>query len=122
MVVCPVVLDSAIGALLVESWPMTAYALPRRVQARLNDAVDQARCQGYQRCQQPQPPPHRACLAADHFVTAEAAIPVEWTGHSSTAPALVQLQAAVAAPRIVPLVDHHGGLIAARTKAGRNQR
>jgi hypothetical protein len=55
-------------------------------------------------------------------VSAEPAIPVEWTGDPSTAPTLVQLQAAVAAPRIITLVADHRGLIATGTKAGRNQR
>jgi len=55
-------------------------------------------------------------------VTAESAVPIEGTGDATAAPALVQLQAAVAAPRIITLVDNHRGLIASRTKAGRNQR
>jgi len=55
-------------------------------------------------------------------VTAESAVPIEGTRHAAAAPALVQLQAAVAAPRIITLVDDHRRLIAARTKAGRNQR
>ncbi|HEY8854317.1 MAG TPA: hypothetical protein VIN12_03470 [Candidatus Dormibacteraeota bacterium] len=55
-------------------------------------------------------------------MTAESTVPIERTGHASAAPALMQLQAAVPAPRVLALVDDHRGLIASRTKAGRNQR
>jgi hypothetical protein len=97
-------------------------ALPRRVQARLDDAVDQARCQWDQRCQQPEPPPHRAALASHHLVAAKPAVPIEWPGHTSTAPTLMQLQAAVAASRILSLIADHRWLVAPRAEAGRNQR
>ena len=93
-----------------------------RVQPRLHDAVDQARREWHQRCQQPQPPPDWAGFAADHLVTTESAVPVEGTGHASAASALVQLQAAVTASRILPRVDKHGGLITPRTEAGRDKR
>jgi hypothetical protein len=55
-------------------------------------------------------------------VTAEAAIPVKWTGDAAAASALVQLQAAVAAPRILALVADHRGLVAPWTQAGRDER
>jgi len=55
-------------------------------------------------------------------VTAESAVPIERTRDAAAATALVQLQPAVPAPRIITLVDNHRGLIATRTKAGRNQR
>jgi hypothetical protein len=98
------------------------------VQARLDDAVDQARRQRNQRREQPQPPPERAGLSADHLVTAEPAVTVEWPSHASTVPALMQLEAAVAAASILRVIHsvihhhHHGRLITPRTEAGRNQR
>jgi hypothetical protein len=55
-------------------------------------------------------------------VAAETAVPVEWTCHAAAAAALVQLQAAVAAPRILARVADHRGLVAARTQAGRDKR
>ena len=94
------------------------------VQARLDDAVDQARRHRDQGREQPQPPPERAGLTADHLVAAEPAVTVEWPSHAATVPALMQLEAAVAAASILRVIDHHhhGRLITPRTEAGRNQR
>src|ERR1700693_1277240 len=89
---------------------------------RVDDAVDQAGRQRYQRRQQPQPPPQRAVLAADHLVAAEAAEAVEGPSHASTVTALMQLEAAVAGTSLLRVVDQHGRLITPRTKAWRNQR
>jgi len=55
-------------------------------------------------------------------VAAESTETVEGAGHASAAAALMELQAAVGAPRVLTLVDHHRGLIAPRTKAGRYER
>jgi len=53
---------------------------------------------------------------------AESAVPVERTRDAAAAPTLVQLQAAVPAPRIITLVADHRRLIATGTKARRNER
>jgi UDP-N-acetylenolpyruvoylglucosamine reductase len=52
-------------------------------------------------------------------VAAEAAVPVERSCDSSAAATLVELETTVGAPGLVGAVEHHGRLIAARTKAGR---
>jgi molybdopterin synthase sulfur carrier subunit len=97
--------------------------LPKRVDSSLGDPVDQAGRQGDERRQQPQPPPRRAGRALDHLVPAESAKAIEGPGDAPAVVALMQLQAAVGAARLVVAVDHHHRrLIAARTEAGRNQR
>jgi len=99
-----------------------SLSLFRGMQSRLNDAIDQAGRQWHERSQQPQPPPHRPGLTANHLVPAESAKPVEGSGHASAVSALVQLKAAVPAPRVLPLVHDHGRLITAWTQARGDKR
>ena len=84
---------------------------------RLRDAVDQTGGQRNERSEEPEPPPQWARVPLHHFVAAETAVAVEWAGDSTAAPALVELKAAVRAARFVGVVEQHGRLVAARTKA-----
>jgi hypothetical protein len=85
---------------------------------RLRDAVNQPSDQRDQGREEPEPPPQRTRIALHHLVAAEAAVAVEWTRDSAAAPALVELEAAVRAARLIGMVDDHGRLVAARTQAG----
>jgi hypothetical protein len=87
------------------------------VRLRLPDPVDQSADEGNQGGQEPQPPPHRPPVPAHHLVAAEAAVTVKWPSDSAAAAALVQLEPAVATPRLLGMVEHHRRLIAAWTKA-----
>jgi hypothetical protein len=75
-----------------------------------------------QRDQQPQPPPRRARLAADELVTAETAVTIEGPGNAAAVPALVKLQGAMRAAGLLLVIEHHRGLVTARTQAGRDKR
>ncbi len=89
---------------------------------RLGDAVDQSGGQRNKGREEPEPPPQRARVTLHHLVAAEAAVAVERTGDSAAAPALVELEAAMSAARLVGAVDDHRRLVAPRTKAGSNER
>jgi hypothetical protein len=92
------------------------------VSLRLSDPVDQAGDQRNERREEPQPPPKWPRVAARHLVAAEAAVAVEWPGDSTAAAALVELEAAVGAARLLGVVHHHGRLVAARTQARGDKR
>ena len=83
---------------------------------RLRDTVDQAGDQRDQRREEPQAPPQRTRHALHHLVAAESAKPVERSGDSPAAPALVELQAAVRAARLLRVVEDHGRLVASRAQ------
>jgi hypothetical protein len=87
------------------------------VDLSLGDSVDQSRGQWNQRREEPEPPPQRTRVALHHLVAAEAAVPVERARDSAAVPALMELQAAVRAARLVGVVEHHGRLVAARAQA-----
>src|SRR5258708_7061670 len=89
-----------------------------RMPLRLGDSVDQSGGQRNKRREEPEPPPQRARVTLHHLVAAEAAVAVEWSGDSAAAPALVELEAAMRAARLVGVVDDHRRLVAARTQAG----
>jgi hypothetical protein len=88
----------------------------------LRDAVDQARNQWDQCREEPEPPPHWTSDPQDHLVPAEAAVPVERTRDAPAAAALMELEAAVCAARLLGMVEHHGRLVTARTETRRDKR
>jgi len=65
--------------------------------------------------------PQGAGLAFDHLMAAESAVPVERTRDAAAPAALMQLQAAVGAARLLGVVQHHGRLVAARAQAWRDE-
>ena len=83
----------------------------------MGDPVDQARDQRNQGGEEPQPPPQRTRVALHQLVAAEPAVTVEGARDSSTVPALMKLQAAMCAARLVGVVEYHRRLVAARTEA-----
>ena len=89
---------------------------------RLCDAIDQAGDERHKSREEPQPPPQGARDALHHLVPAETAVPIERTSDSPAAAALVELEAAVCAPRLLGVVEDHGRLVTARTKAWRDKR
>src|SRR2546430_6193783 len=88
---------------------------------RLGDTVSQTQRDRKQRGEEPQPPPERALLALHHLEPAEPAVAVERTGDTSAVRALMNLQAAVGATRLLGVVEHHRRLVAPRTQARRDQ-
>src|SRR5450759_227651 len=97
--------------------PCGGWEIVLVVALRLRDSVDEAPDERHQRGQEPQAPPHRTRYALHHLVPAEAAVAIERARDSPAAPALVQLQAAVGAARLLREVEQHGRLIAARAQA-----
>ncbi len=92
------------------------------MQAGLHDAVDQACGEWHKRRHEPQPPPERTGLTANHLVATESAVAVERPRDASASPALMQLKAAMATAGILDLIANHRRLIAPGTEAGGNQR
>ena len=88
----------------------------------LRDSVDQAGGQGRQQGDEPQPPPQRTLRAPHQLVPAEAAETVERSSDAAAVPALMQLQAAVRAPGLFGMIEHHGRLVAPRAEARSNER
>ena len=85
----------------------------------LGYAVNQSHDQRDKRRQEPQAPPQGAGLAFDHLMAAEPAVPVERTRDAAAPAALMELEAAVGAARLLGMVHYHGRLVAARAEAWR---
>ena len=88
----------------------------------LSDASGQAAEQRPQGREEPEAPPQWARQALDHLVTAEAAVAIERSGDAAAPAALVKLQAAVSAARLVCVIEDHRGLVAPRTQARSDER
>jgi hypothetical protein len=84
--------------------------------------VDQAGGQWRKQRDEPQAPPERTLRAPHQLVPAEAAETVEGPGDAAAVPALMQLQPAVRAARLLGMVEDHGRLVASRAEARSNER
>src|SRR5260370_18895046 len=83
----------------------------------LSQPVDQACRRWREQHDPPKAPPDRTRAAPHQLVAAEPAETVERSSDAAAVSALVQLQAAVRAPRLLGMVEDHRRLVAPRAQA-----